>query len=242
MCKATRIAEGHEGAGFSSPIALAHAMRTWAETHEFAMSYMANAAVVLHGKGVENTLNSPCAVFYPLASNRAPSSGDDDDSDNPATAFRLASFPTVISPDTPTGSYMREALEKGLADCKKVANMHRTVLPYHRSYAGVVAAIFMVNGTTHINQFCYPIYRIHQHNDCPLDHVPFVAWKHVMIACRQAVDTGRVLKAPDYSTRFQPHVGTYRRRGRKWIWVCSEEEDQAMASEVSGNQRCVPWS
>ena len=54
-----------------------------------------------------------------------------------------------------------------------------------------------------------------------------------MTICREAVDAGRVLKAPDYETRVQPHVGRYKRVGNKWKWERSEEEDQAMASRVS---------
>ena len=243
MCKgATRFqadAEGPKKAGFSTPMSLAHAVMKWAEIHEYAMSYMANAAVLLHGKGVENTLNSACGVLYVLVPNPAPGpdsrTANDSEASNPATAFRLECFPAVVSPDTPATSFLgtHGLLDRALARCKGVAELQRMLLPYNRNYAGVIPALFMVLDTQHVQHFYYRIYRLSIHSDCPLDPIPARVWGEIMTICREAVDAGRVLKAPDYETRVQPHVGRYKRVGNKWKWERSEEEDQAMASRVS---------
>ncbi|KAI0713561.1 hypothetical protein C8Q76DRAFT_465156 [Earliella scabrosa] len=239
MCKgATRFAdaEGPKKAGFSTPMSLAHAVMKWAEIHEYAMSYMANAAVLLHGKGVDNTLNSACGVLYVLVPNPAPGpdsrTANDSEASNPATAFRMECFPAVVSPDTPGTSFLgtHGLLDRALARCKGVTELQRMLLPDIRNYAGVIPALFMVLNTQHVQHFYYRIYRLSIHSDCPLDPIPARVWGEIMTICREAVDAGRILKAPDYETRVQPHVGRYKRVGNKWKWERSEEEDQAMAS------------
>ena len=194
------------------------------------MSYLANAAVILHGQGVDSTLSSPCGVLYMLAPNHTL-----DDNSNPATTFRMKFMPRVISADTPGFEALRGILDNASLRCKLAAEKHRAENPYHPDYAGAISSVVMIEDTEQLHQFTYPIYRLGRYNDCPPDPVPVAIWTDIMSICRTAVENGMVLKSDENSgnVQTQPLVGRLRRAGKKWKWVLSEEENAWMASQVS---------
>ncbi|KAI0781360.1 hypothetical protein BD413DRAFT_28265 [Trametes elegans] len=198
--------------GYTAPIALANAVKVFAgDAHPVAFSLIANSVVILNG-GPEANLGSPAkALLFRLAK----ASKEDMDSGNPARAFKL--LDATVRDRAALTHLVADNWVSATAECEAVeARIRRET--QHPTFAGVLPAVFLVVDTGVIAHHHFPVHRVSHRPAAQLDDGERAIFEDVIEMCRLTLNRGYVLHDATDAGKYQPEVGTWVKRKKKWEW------------------------
>ncbi|KAL1947395.1 hypothetical protein VTO73DRAFT_14356 [Trametes versicolor] len=212
-------ADGHSFSGFPSAIILGNAIKLWAEIHDYGITVVTNAAILLNNDIRPSDFSREIWAFMFVLDVGANSQGPDG---NPAKAFQLLQVSLMRKEEL---GPLSDTWDQAVDHCRQAAVARRKEDPVHL-LAAYLPAVFVMANTGVTTWYHFPVYLPRREDAFSLDGTSRSIISDAHRMCSEAMNAGDIFRVPEESGRYKhtPDLGTVVKYGKKkWMWQARDE-------------------